>query len=539
MKWMSLLLCMVAVATADKFTALVELENSIYIENNMVNQLNSYIQAEEKKMEHLKELASKLTRVSQEAVEDPDRYLHHPVNSFLLIKRFHYDWQEVENFIRLDEPRTDYIANISSYKDIIPSAEDVEGAAVALLRLQDTYKLTTSAISNGSIQGTWDTEPLSAAECFEIGRAAYNKDDHYHSVLWMQEAYKKMLKEESTDTKKIVVLDYLAYSTYMQGNKNAAMMVTEELLKLDDQHERAKSNKEYFEHEIAKEKKEKEEKKEGDNEDKEEETVEDEDNDLMNIAPGDRPWSALNERDRYEALCRGDESVVKVKGKPWQLRCFYKHNNAPRLLLSPIKTEVVFKNPTLLYYHDIMDDREIKVIKSLALPKLNRATIQNPKTGVLEYAEYRISKSAWLKSHEHAVVQSVNNRIQDITGLTMETAEELQVVNYGIGGQYEPHFDFARRPNVYSDGNRLATMLFYMSDVEAGGATVFTEVGARMMPIKKSAAFWYNLYKSGEGDLLTRHAGCPVLAGTKWVSNKWIHEYGQEFLRPCSLYPDE
>ena len=26
----------------------------------------------------------------------------------------------------------------------------------------------------------------------------------------------------------------------------------------------------------------------------------------------------------------------------------------------------------------------------------------------------------------------------------MDTAEELQVVNYGIGGHYEPHFDFAR-----------------------------------------------------------------------------------------------
>jgi prolyl 4-hydroxylase len=41
-------------------------------------------------------------------------------------------------------------------------------------------------------------------------------------------------------------------------------------------------------------------------------------------------------------------------------------------------------------------------------------------------------------------VAAVNRRVEDITGLTISTAEELQVVNYGIGGHYEPHFDFAR-----------------------------------------------------------------------------------------------
>ncbi|CAB4043200.1 prolyl 4-hydroxylase subunit alpha-2-like, partial [Paramuricea clavata] len=52
------------------------------------------------------------------------------------------------------------------------------------------------------------------------------------------------------------------------------------------------------------------------------------------------------------------------------------------------------------------------------------------------------------------------------------------------------------------------------------------------------AVFWYNLRKSGAGDSSTRHAACPVIIGSKWVSNKWIHSYGQEFSRPCGLQDD-
>ena len=47
--------------------------------------------------------------------------------------------------------------------------------------------------------------------------------------------------------------------------------------------------------------------------------------------------------------------------------------------------------------------------------------------------------------------------------------------------------------------------------------------------------FWYNLKPSGESDDSTRHAGCPILIGQKWVANYWIHERGQEFRRQCEL----
>ena len=59
--------------------------------------------------------------------------------------------------------------------------------------------------------------------------------------------------------------------------------------------------------------------------------------------------------------------------------------------------------------------------------QLNRATIQNPVTGKLEYADYRISKSAWLREELDPMVTSIRQRVSDYSGLELKTAEELQV----------------------------------------------------------------------------------------------------------------
>ena len=45
-----------------------------------------------------------------------------------------------------------------------------------------------------------------------------------------------------------------------------------------------------------------------------------------------------------------------------------------------------------------------------------------------------------------------------------------------------------------------------------------------------TAAFWYNLLKSGEPDASTRHAACPVIVGTKWGAYTYSSMMASGFL---------
>lgn len=55
-----------------------------------------------------------------------------------------------------------------------------------------------------------------------------------------------------------------------------------------------------------------------------------------------------------------------------------------------------------------------------------------------------------------------------------------------------------------------------MSDVELGGSTAFHHVGVNIKPEKGKLVYWENLHSGGEVDYRTKHAGCPVIMGSKW-----------------------
>ncbi|XP_039991485.1 prolyl 4-hydroxylase subunit alpha-1a [Xiphias gladius] len=448
------------------------------------------------------------------------------------MKRLNTEWGELESLVLTDMSDV-FISNLTIQRQHFPNDDDQTGAAKALMRLQDTYQLDTNTISTGELPGSSSAASLRSAltvdDCYDLGKVAYLEADYYHTELWMAQALKQLEQEETAGTvDAVTILDYLSYSVYQQGELERALEFTKRLLELDATHQRANGNLKYFEYQLAKQKK-----VEGREEREEAEWK-------QSRETRGRPDDYLPERRKYEQLCRG-EGIRMTPRRQSRLFCRYHDNDRhPRYVIGPVKQEDEWDRPRIVRYHNIVSDKEMEKVKELAKPRLRRATISNPVTGVLETAHYRISKSAWLGAYEHPVVDQINQRIEDITGLDVTTAEDLQVANYGVGGQYEPHFDFGRKdePDAFEElgtGNRIATWLLYMSDVQAGGATVFTDVRAAVWPKKGTAVFWYNLYPSGEGDYRTRHAACPVLVGNKWVSNKWIHERGQEFRRRCGL----
>ncbi|XP_019305344.1 prolyl 4-hydroxylase subunit alpha-3 isoform X3 [Panthera pardus] len=471
-----------AAARGDTFSALTSVARALAPERRLLGLLRRYLRGEEARLRDLTRFYDKVLSLH----EDSATPVSNPLLAFTLIKRLQSDWRNVVHSLEASE-------NIRALKDgyekveqDLPAFEDLEGAARALMRLQDVYMLNVKGLAQGVFQrvtGSAVTDlysprrlfSLTADDCFQVGKA---------------------------------------------GNVSCALSLSREFLLYSPDNKRMSRNVLKYEKLLA-------------------------ESPTRVVAETviQRPnVPHLQTRDTYEGLCQTLGSQPTHYQIP-SLYCSYETNSSPYLLLQPIRKEVIHLEPYVVLYHDFVNDLEAQKIRGLAEPWLQRSVVASGEKQLP--VEYRISKSAWLKDTVDPLLVTLDHRIGALTGLDVQPpyAEYLQVVNYGIGGHYEPHFDHATSPTspLYrmKSGNRVATFMIYLSSVEAGGATAFIYANFSVPVVKNAALFWWNLHRSGEGDGDTLHAGCPVLVGDKWVANKWIHEYGQEFRRPCSSSPED
>ncbi|CAM4588596.1 unnamed protein product [Leuciscus chuanchicus] len=396
--------------------------------------------------------------------KNPEEAVRDPVAAYRFLRQMRNDFMYIVKRIQPNLTQCEEYQNELDSK--IPQLEDLDGAASGLIKLQEIYKLHPEDITKET--------SLNADEAFNVGLVAYDEDKFQHAFLWFLYSLDR-LRENSTTTEE-ELLRFLSYSVYHFGSLSVAIYFSHQLLNLDPSNDEARVQL----------------------------------NRLLHLQSNPDIFPLNTESSNYEALCRG-EVDERTSKRQRALSCRYSTGGGnPRLMYAPVKEEVEWDEPRIIRYHDIISDREMEILKNISRPQLSRSEVY--RSGITKPLKLRVSQSVFLQNNP--VEAGVSQRIADVTGLSMETAESLLVQNYGVGGAFEQHIDALELEN-----DRIATFLIYMSDVEIGGATVFPKVGVSVHPKKGSAVLWYNLHRNGEVNWNTEHAGCPVFVGNKWVAS--------------------
>ncbi|XP_064485731.1 prolyl 4-hydroxylase subunit alpha-1-like [Ornithodoros turicata] len=490
-------------AAAELFTAINDLKPLLSTDYLVTANVRNYIDAETARIERLESTLAKLKLL--QSMEDTNA-----IAEFMVASCLAWTWDRT---IGLTAQEAELNANSAFMNGgaVMPTDEDLDGAAVGLCRLSKTYLLTVEDLAELRSDGV--KEP-SASDLIEVAQRCSVGNEFENAILWYQEALEVYDVQEDLQDVYISredIVEDLARAMYKMGDVKGALSVVNEQLKITPANKDLLDFWFRFKYETE-----------------------------LGKAKGQH-GQCIRQQEPYSfhKLCLQSGG----KGTP-KLHCKTTTNGGhPLLLLEPLKLEVVSEEPRILVFYDFISSKECRTLRSLARTHLVRATVfpvrQQP-MGAKSNA--RIGKVSWLLDSVNPVVARTSQRISAATGLSLLSAELLQIVNYGVGGHYSPHTDFQKkheplREMTVRNGDRLATWLMYISDVTAGGATVFKWARVAVKPEEGKAVFWYNLRPDPDsvtslgqwrelrsGDMRTEHGACPVLRGSKWIATKWFHE---------------
>jgi prolyl 4-hydroxylase len=185
-------------------------------------------------------------------------------------------------------------------------------------------------------------------------------------------------------------------------------------------------------------------------------------------------------------------------------------------------------DPRVVVFGNLLSDQECEELIELAKPRLARSLTVQTKTGGEEVNADRTSNGMFFQRGENELVQRIEQRIARLVNWPEENGEGLQILQYGPGAEYKPHYDYfdpaePGTPTILKrGGQRVGTIVMYLGEPEKGGGTVFPDVHLEVAPKRGNAVFFS--YTRPHPSTRTLHGGSPVLQGEKWIATKWLRE---------------
>ena len=144
-------------------------------------------------------------------------------------------------------------------------------------------------------------------------------------------------------------------------------------------------------------------------------------------------------------------------------------------------------------------------------------------------AGYRTSETGDLDGSD-PLVRRVEALLGEFTGLDPRHGEPLQGQRYAVGQEFKGHTDYFEPTGADYDrfcgvaGNRTWTVMVYLNEPAAGGATRFKAVDKTIQPETGKLVAWNNRRADGSLNPATLHQGMKVRDGVKYVITKWYRE---------------
>ncbi|BFF91253.1 prolyl 4-hydroxylase subunit alpha-1-like [Drosophila madeirensis] len=420
------------------------------------------------------------------------------IRQFALLRHLYSDWPQWLQFMR-QKVASAWQIHAQEIRPYLPTKDDFDEACQVIYILIDVYGLSVEDFSRGLINGKqYTSKSFDLMDCSALARHGF--EQRYFDLA---EAWFEAIRADNDELHRVMgydwahVLQLYARNLYNLGKKELALEVLQKALSLGtDNHRILRQLKLMERGELV----------------------------PMEL---EREGQVVN----YAEGCRG------LFDPPKGLSCHYDFHTHPLLRLAPLKVEPLHREPYIAMYHDVIYESEIEELKRDAMPDLKRSKVLDLSRG--EVPDHgRTSMSAFQDYDQSKAVIAVNRRVMYMTGFEVlrgGSSDDLLVINYVPGAQYMPHRDFfgPTYKHYIERGDRIATTLFYLNDVEQGGNTVFPDLGISCTPKKGSAVVFHNMNSTYQGEMRSTHGGCPVLVGSKWAATKWIYGAEQMFQWPC------